>query len=284
MSASDRVASEGRTSEKERGDASLVEFASLRAFPELLGVVSTRVGGFSKPPFDSLNLGLSVPDHVDDVVRNRRRLFELAEVAPARVVVCRQVHSNRVAEVGHEDGGRGALETETAIPECDGLLTTERDLYLLVQSADCPTVAIFAPPSAGVTVVHSGWRGTAHEIARCAVEKLHAATDVEVSEFRAVLAPAIGGCCYEVGAEVIDAIAHAESGVRSRHGGDKAMLCLRSVIARQLEDAGIPKANIETHPHCTHCSPGRYYSYRLTGARTGRFGLLAGIRERVLDS
>lgn len=256
----------------------LLRFETLRRWPAFDCVVSQRRGGASPAPYTSLNLGFAVGDDRRAVIENRERLFRLAGVDPDHVVSCEQVHGGVVAHVGPDDGGRGALEPETAVSQCDGLLTTSPGLRVLVQSADCPLVAIFAPPDRGVAVVHSGWKGTVARIAPTAVHQLETATGNPAHDFRATLAPAIGACCYEVGTEVLRAMepfgVTARRSPRPGHG----FLCLRQVIVRQLESAGVPPQHIEVSDDCTRCREDLYYSYRRCGPRTGRFGLLAGIR------
>lgn len=265
-------------------EQNLLKFSSLQPFPQLRCVVSTRQGGGSAPPYESCNLGFSVGDDPTVVQANRQSLFASAEVHGEQVVSCQQVHRDRIARVGAPEAGRGALDLKSGIPECDGLLTTESDVYLLVQSADCALVALFAPPSLGVAVVHSGWRGTALGIARLAVEMLSAATRQPSTSMRAVLAPSIDACCYEVGPEVLTALRAPSDAVTAIDSSGRARISLRRVIVEQLVSAGIVPAAIETHPDCTFCQPKRYFSYRYNGARTGRFGLLAGIRGQATRS
>ena len=256
----------------------LLEFDALRPFPSLSCVVSRRTGGVSKAPYATLNLGFSVGDEVASVVKNRQRLFRRAGLDAGQVVVCRQAHGTTIVHVDRQDAGRGALDVETAVPECDGLLTTAPGVHVMVQSADCPLVAIFAPPACGVVAVHSGWRGTAARIVPEAVRRLEDATKVAPRAFLAVLAPAIGGCCYDVGPEVLRVMRRFGVGVRHSPREGHGFLSLRSVLVKQLEASGIPRDQIQVHEDCTHCRRDLYYSYRRSGSRTGRFGLLAGVR------
>ena len=256
----------------------LLHFETPRRFPAFRCFVSQRGGGESAAPYASLNLGFSVGDDERAVVRNRERLFDLAGVDAAQVVSCRQVHSATVAHVGPGDGGRGALDLESAVDECDGLLTTSPGLHLMVQSADCPLVAIFAPPALGVVAVHSGWRGTAASIVPRAVQQLEVATRSAARTFHAVLTPAIGGCCYDVGPNVLEAMESFGVAARPSSRAGHGFLSLRRVIRQQLEAAGVPGGHIEVNDDCTRCRHDLYYSYRHAGARTGRFALLAGMR------
>ncbi len=239
--------------------------------------MSTRHGGVSPPPFDSLNLGFSVGDDPERVAENRRRFFAAAETSSARVVACRQTHGARVVRVGTDDCGRGALAAGDAIPDADALLTTVPGVDLLVQSADCPLVLLAAPPKAGVAVAHSGWRGTAARIVPAAVDELCRATGRGPGDLVAGLAPAIGACCYDVGIDVADAVGAGAASRRPSAQPGATRLALRAVIVQQLTGAGVPCGAIEILSGCTACSDAPFYSHRASGGKTGRFGLVAGL-------
>ena len=96
-------------------------------------VVSTRHGGVSPAPFDTLNLGLWTEDEAERVVENRRRLFAAFGLPLERSVWCRQVHADGVAVVGEEDAGRGATGEATVVPDADALVTDTPALPLCRQ-------------------------------------------------------------------------------------------------------------------------------------------------------
>ena len=120
-----------------------------------------RGGGVSAPPFDSLNLGLSVNDEREHVLENRRRLCAAIGLTPERLVVPGQVHGTTLAWVGEAEAGRGALDSCSVIGEHDGLLTAEASLGLVISYADCVPVVIVAEGERGplLATVHAGWRG-----------------------------------------------------------------------------------------------------------------------------
>ena len=106
---------------------------------------SSRCGGVSRPPFDSLNLGLHVGDEAAAVLENRRRLWSALGLSPDSPVGGEQVHGARVAIVGGADRGRGALRWEDAVPKTDGLATARQGLPLFVLGAACALVALAVP-------------------------------------------------------------------------------------------------------------------------------------------
>jgi hypothetical protein len=258
-----------------------IRFRIFEAFPRLVCAASTRAGGVSDPPYASLNLGFSSGDDPASVRENRRRFLEALGVPPGGIVVGGQVHGTRVRPVGPADRGRGALDPGTCIPDSDGLVTADPGVFLLTVSADCPLIAVLAPPDRGVALAHSGWRGVAGSMPVAAVEALARATGARPAEMVAAVGPAIGPCCYQVGDDVVARLpAAARPAARRDPGGDgKHRLDLALAIRRLLEGAGLRPERIETSPLCSCCGPDRFFSYRRDGALTGRIAMVAGIRQ-----
>ena len=219
-------------------------------------VFSTRVGGVSDGPYESLNLGRMTGDDVDRVDENRRRLC--AEIgAPAdRLALNRQVHSARVRTA--EAGVRGEPG--------DGLWTEERDLPVLAMAADCLPVALARTNgrAPAVAVLHAGWRGLLGGI-------MQAGVDAVGPHVHACVGPAIGPCCYEVGSEVAEPFADAFGGdvLRGRH------LDLWTAGERALRRAGV--AHVERLDLCTYCHPELFFSHRRTGKPRGVQGVIARV-------
>lgn len=204
---------------------------------------STRIGGISEPPFDSLNLGILTEDERSAVAENRQRLATALGFAPERVVFALQVHGTRLIHHPHGE----------SLPDADGHLVTEPGLAPMVLAADCLPVVLRGP--GGLAMVHAGWRGLAGGIIGAA------ATAVEASS--AAIGPGIGPCCYEVGDEVLDAFAELGDGIaRGR------MLDLPEVARRQLALAGVE--NVQSAGLCTSCNPELFFSHRRDRGRTGR--------------
>ena len=169
--------------------------------------------------------------------------------------------------------GKGVVAVRSAIPpretalagEGDVLVTARAGVALAVQTADCVPILLFS--EAGVAAVHAGWRGTAAGAAREGVAALTAECGAPPAGMRAILGPAIGACCYEVGGEV--AAAFAGDFVRRGCGG-KFRLDLKGANRAQLVDAGVPPDSIDVLPHCTLCGGPELASYRRDGAAAGR--------------
>jgi polyphenol oxidase len=221
---------------------------------------STRVGGVSAAPFDSLNLGVLTDDPNDDVVSNRERLAAALGRDPGRIPIGLQVHGGELAFHAGPQEPSPFARPGSPIPEVDGHVVAEPGLAPLVFTADCLPVALSGP--GGVAMLHCGWRGLAAGILATGVEAV-GATD-------AAIGPGIGPCCYEVGAEVLDALAALGPGVAAGR-----MLDLSEVARRLLRAAGVER--IEAAGLCTSCEPQLFFSHRRDAGRTGRQGSLAWI-------
>ncbi len=217
---------------------------------------STRVGGVSEGPYDSLNLGRMTGDDVDRVDENRRLLCAEVGGDPARLALNRQVHSATVHPAEAGERGRPG----------DGLWTEEPDLPILAMTADClPLVlARLGGDAPAVAVLHAGWRGLLAGIVAEGVRTLG-------GRVAAAIGPAIGPCCYEVGPEVAEPFvaAYGPDVVRGRN------LDLWSCAERALRAAGVEQ--IERVDLCTSCNSELFFSHRRTGKPRGVQGVIARV-------
>jgi purine-nucleoside/S-methyl-5'-thioadenosine phosphorylase / adenosine deaminase len=212
---------------------------------------STRLGGISEPPYDSLNLGLLTEDADEAVRENRQRLAAALGFVPDQVVFARQIHGTDLIHHPREGG----------VVEADGHVVTEPGFAPLVFVADCLPVALYGPE--GLAMLHAGWRGLAGGI-------LAAGADA-VGATRAAIGPGIGPCCYEVGEEVLGAFAGLGGVAEGR------MLDLPEVARRLLAAAGV--GEVESAGLCTSCEAELFFSHRRDKGRTGRQAGLAWIEE-----
>jgi YfiH family protein len=219
-------------------------------------IFSTRQGGVSEGPYESLNLGILTDDDPASVTANRARLAEAAGVEAGRVVMGWQVHGTGLHDWEGPDP-QSAYEApgDKQLPHVDGHLTAETELGLLVLAADCYPVALSDGKRAAM--LHCGWRPLAGGI----IEKAVAAFE---STPAAAVGPGIGGCCYEVGPEVAKRFADTEGAVDGR------MLDLRRVISARLAACGL--SEVEHLDRCTSCEAELYFSHRRDRGLTGRQG------------
>jgi hypothetical protein len=264
-------------------------------------VVTTRCGGVSAAPFDSLNLGLRAGDHPEAVRRNRARL---AAVTGSDPVFLRQVHGCGVAiadangvrggagggadgSTGGDAGGdaRGGARAGACVgagagagdpvdePAADALVSRSPRRAAAVLVADCLPVLLAARDGSVVAAAHAGWRGLSAGV----VEATVAATGVPPAALVAWLGPAIGPAAFEVGPEVRAAFVEGDPGADAcfeagRPG--KWHADLFALARRRLAAAGV--TDVHGGGLCTAGDPGRFYSYRRDGT-TGRMGALVWI-------
>jgi YfiH family protein len=219
---------------------------------------STRRGGVSEGPYESLNLGILTDDDQARVARNRDLLAGEIGLDAERVAMGWQVHGADIREWAAAPDGGGYASPGAELEKVDGHVTGLRRLGLLVLVADCLPVALMAPGRAAM--VHCGWRPLAAGI----VEKALASFDEPPA---AAIGPGIGSCCYEVGEEVLAEFADLD-GV-----ADGRMLDLRMVVRRKLEAAGVEQ--IEDVDLCTSCRADLFFSHRRDDGVTGRQGGIA---------
>jgi YfiH family protein len=213
---------------------------------------STRRGGVSSGPYESLNLGLLTADADENVQENRRRLCAAVGADASRLAMNRQVHAATVNRAAA--GARGK--------KGDGLWTDEPGLPMLKLTADClPVALVRRNGNPGLALLHAGRLGLLEGILEAGVAALG------TTHVAAAVGPGIGPCCYEVG----DDIAHA---YRSRFGAEAVRgrnLDLWTVAERVLREAGVE--TVERLDICTACAD-EFFSHRRDGGVTGRQGVI----------
>ena len=226
-------------------------------FPEwpvpgrIRSLITTRTGGVSQPPFDSLNLGMHVGDDPVHVLENRNRLRAFLPSEPKWLD---QVHGRKVVDLDCASSYEG-----------DGCFTEKQNVVCAILTADCLPV-LFAGKT-GVGAAHAGWRGLASGILEETARAMGGAR-------YAYLGPAIGQDAFEVGEEVLDAFPDESSSFRKGKEG-KWHADLYEIARMRLQRMGI-----EPHGgnHCTHREASRFFSFRRNG-RTGRIGSFIWIEE-----
>jgi polyphenol oxidase len=224
-------------------------------------VTTTRVGGVSRPPFDTFNLGDHVGDDPAAVASNRARLAEAIGLGPDGIVWMNQVHGDRVVAV------RGPVSG--AIDGADGLVTTTRRLALAVVTADCVPVLLSDAHAGVVAAVHAGRVGAQKGVVARAVEAMMG-EGARVEDVSALLGPAVSGRNYEVPDAMADEVNAAVPGSRTTTAHGTAGLDLRAGIVGQLTALGVTSVAVD--PRCT-VDDHQLFSHR-RGAPTGRLASL----------
>jgi YfiH family protein len=237
--------------------------------------MTTRHGGVSAAPFDSLNLRDGVGDDALAVTHNQRVVAEAAGAAP---VWLDQVHGATVVRLTRADAEPGA-----PVHRADAAATTERGIACAVQVADCLPVLFAAPGGRAVGAAHAGWRGLAAGVLEATLAEVSQLAQCAPDEVQAWLGACIGPAQFEVGVDVLDAFraAQGEGALRRfvAKGGDKWLADLPGLARDRLQAAGVRQIGGESW--CTVSRPSRFFSFRRDRV-TGRMAALIWINRRVV--
>ena len=231
---------------------------------------ATRVGGISTNAHTkSLNLAFGRGDENETVLRNLERFAEAVGISSEAVVSLPQIHGNDVLHVSASDRGEGYFKSSNRA--ADGYVTTDPAAALGIKTADCVPILLCGLSEEGspiaVSALHAGWRGTVSKIAEKGIEAL-VSLGVQKKNIRAAIGPAIGACCYEVGADFYEAFVSAfgepflDGTFRRKTTEGKYTADLKEINRRILRSAGIPEASIDVCTECTCCSPELFFSHR----------------------
>jgi YfiH family protein len=294
----------------------ILEAPSLARIAWLTHGFSTRPGGASELAVSDntsegkkqgaaekvLNLGFTDWDSRDRVLENRGKFSAALDASKMRVVALRQIHSDIVRVVSSAEAPRGEQPLQG-----DALVTREPGVLLTIQTADCIPILLADIRQRAVAAIHSGWRGTAQRIAEKTLGRMQMEFGTRPQDVIAALGPGIGGCCYEVGHEVVKEFTAKFPNARAWFAGPfdalengdndpnwlpwltmrppghpppapRAHLDLIAANRAILAGAGIAPKNIFSSGFCTACRSDLFFSYRREHT-TGRLMAAIGIRK-----
>ena len=270
--------------EKHMNSLSVWFFESLLKYGGICHFVSGRTGGFSSPPYNSLNLGFHVGDDPKKVLENRKVLASTLGISLDSFTFAEQIHDSRVRVVTEELKSSGGVEYKTAIDATDALVTDVPNICIIVLLGDCVPILFFDVKQNVIGVAHAGWRGTVRLVAEKTIRVFQERFRSKLEDIIVGIGPSIGPCCYEVGTEVVSQIEnvfHGKAGyINSETSDGRCYLDLWEANRAQLVKVGIPEGNIELSRICTYCKHSLFFSRRHQRGETGRFG--AGIMIKGL--
>lgn len=234
---------------------------------------TTRRGGVSKDYLESLNLSAHRGDDPKNVLENYGILGKALGFDLPQLVLTNQVHGDTVRVVTKSDA-KGSISNRD-YPECDGLVTNDPGVALMVFSADCTPILFCDPVTGAVGAAHAGWRGTAQKIAAKVVETMQTAFGCDPKNICAAIGPNIGPCCFETDRDVPEAMKAAfgeAAGQFITPKNQKFFVDLKGLNALCLREAGVENIAISTH--CTACRPDLFWSHRVTRGHRGSQGAI----------
>ena len=238
---------------------------------------STRAGGVSDFPENSLNLAGYDEDSAENIAENRRRFLSVLG-GDYRLASCWQVHSSEVRLVkDFEDAADGDYKM-------DALVSDARGVFLGVKTADCVPVLLGDTKTGAFAAIHAGWRGTVQSIVLKAIEEMRTLYGTSTLDLIAAIGPAATCKNYEIGRDVIDAF--HEKFPRSEHlftptKENHALIDLHTANKEQLLSAGVLPENISIAPLCTMERTDLFFSYRKEKRLYGKTGRLMSVIGRI---
>jgi len=225
---------------------------------------TTRQGGVSQAPWDSLNLATHVNDNVDDVKKNRDLLTKHYAL-PNEPTWLEQVHSNKIVRLTAKNSQQHF--------KADAAYTTEKNIVCCVMTADCLPVLFCNKQATWVASVHAGWKGIANGILKSTLAIYEKDLGGNLKDLQVWIGPAISGNAYEVGEEVKAAFIQQDPILNKAFiPNENNHYLLNSSYAAQLQliECGLDPKQITAPGFCTFNDEQRFYSYRRDGLNTGR--------------
>lgn len=244
---------------------------------------TTRLGGVSKGPYASMNLGLSRKDDPAAVKENYRRAALALHREPEDIVLSYQTHTSNIRQVTEADRGKG-FSVERDYKDVDGLMTDVPGLLLVTLHADCTPLFFLDPNHPAIGLAHAGWRGTAGQIGAKMVAKMQKAYGSDPASLLVVIGPSICGDCYEVGEDVAEIFRNTfgedvcrEQSILQQGGlqgqKDKYRLNMWAANVWQLKEAGVEPSHICVSGICTCENSDLFFSHRAVhGGERGNLG------------
>jgi YfiH family protein len=244
--------------------------------PDLVHGVFTRLGGVSRPPFDSLNVGFGIGDDPAAVTKNRNQI--LSRLGVSRAVFLNQIHGTAVLVLDGtgpidpnlfwEPGRPGSGKALTA----DAVITDLTQLALVIQVADCQAVMLADPEKRVIANVHSGWRGSVQNIIGRCMDLMVRRFGCDPRRILAGISPSLGPCC----AQFIHYRKEIPESLWRYKLPDRDHFDFWRLSVDQLLESGLVPHHITNMAQCTRCRPDLFFSYR-QARQTGRFACAIGL-------
>jgi len=278
------------------GMVPVLRFPKLSEFREVEHFFTTRAGGVSKDQFSSLNFSISLGDSAENVHENFNRCAQGLGICVDDITGTIQTHTTNILRITQKEKGM-AVTRKATYHDIDGLVTNERGIALAAYAADCVPLFFYDPVHRAVGIAHSGWRGTAADMAGCMVKRMKDEFDTDPAELVAAIAPSICRKCYEVDEPVAkafreklgdtieerllirDAVIYpmaSENGLHDilensiNEGRYQLDLWLSNLIL--MMRSGIKLENIDITDLCTAHNPKLLFSHRASAGKRGNLG------------
>ena len=206
--------------------------------------------------------------NLDDVNNAFKDVFTLKNLSKNK-----QIHSNIVNKVDKDNIGQ--------IIDGDAIITNEKNVPLLILTADCVPVVLVDKVNKAVGLVHAGWRGTYGKICSETLQSMKENYNTNTEDVVAIIGPSIGKCCYEVSYDLVEKFSallpNADEKIYEIRD-EKYYLDLWEINTQILKEFGVLKSNIINMNICTSCNCDRFFSYRKHDKTPKRIGTFIEIK------
>lgn len=243
-----------------------LKFSNLSNFPEIIHGISNRSYG-------QMKFGL---DQNEEIIKNRRQFFQELAIEENKVIVPRQVHGSKIAIVSSTDQGKGALDEKTEIPGVDGLLSSDKETFLMIKTADCLPILMYDSASRIIAALHASWRGIIDQIIPETISQMRK-LGTEPENLIIGIGPGICQKHFVVRNSVLKLFLEnypAATFVRNNDG----YVDLKKAVLSDLKKAKVAPGNIEIAPFCTVCDNGLYGSFRKEGSGALEIAAIIGMK------
>jgi YfiH family protein len=233
----------------------------------IIAAQSTRIGGVSEGAYSSMNLGMSVNDTRENVLKNRELFFGTLGLGLPQLVISKQVHGNEVF----------VADAPVITEGYDALITNKPNVFLAISIADCTPILIYDTKNKAVAAIHAGWKGTVAAIVSNTLQKMKAVYGSNGEDCIAYVGACIGYSNFEVGEEV--AIHFDNAFKRFDEQKQKWFVDLKAANKQQLLNFGVVEKNIEISNYCTVKDKDLFFSHRRDKGISGRMMVVIGRKE-----
>lgn len=246
------------------------QFPHLSEFSEIRHGIFTRLGGFSKSPYESLNVGIGNGDKKSRVLKNRHAISRCMD--DSELFFTSQVHGTNVLRISG-DKTLATYEMNLNPGTGDSLITDAFNKSLVIQVADCQSIMLFDTVKKAVANIHSGWRGSIQNIIGLTVQAMIDDFDTNTRDIVAGIGPSLGQCC----AEFVNYRTEIPK-IFWPYKNSSNCFDFWSISKDQMTGTGIPAENIFSSNICTKCRTDLFFSYRKERL-TGRFAAVIGLKN-----
>jgi len=248
------------------------KYDMLNGYEDIIALTTTKNTQYD---YD-FSLALHTGEDKAKILSNRQELLKSLNLEAYTIVLANQTHSCNISVI-NDTTSKGWEDESSAVVDTDALMTNQKGVLLGILTADCVPVLLYDTQKEVISAIHAGWRGSACQIVQKTISKMQEVYNSNPKDIKAIIAPSIGKCCYEVSWDVAKHFEDIDSAYTKV--GDKYMLDLPYINKVQLIQSGVESSNIYLSGVCTSCDNERFFSYRKECGCSGRFLTLIGLRK-----